>query len=72
MSKKSRKNQDNNTDVWTDEQYEEYLKNLYGIDFIVGYTENGVPYGAMIDENNEMDELITKDSSLDSNDKEPF
>ncbi|HCX04180.1 MAG TPA: hypothetical protein DHM42_06790 [Clostridiales bacterium] len=72
MSKKSTKNQDNNTDVWTDEQYEEYLKNLYGIDFIVGYTENGVPYGAMIDENNEMDELITKDSSLDSNDEEPF
>jgi orotate phosphoribosyltransferase-like protein len=72
MSKKSTKNQDNNTDVWTDEQYEEYLKNLYGIDFIVGYTENGVPYGAMIDENNEMDELITKDSSLDSNEEEPF
>lgn len=72
MSKKSTKNQDNNTDVWTDEQYEEYLKNSYGIDFIVGYTENGVPYGTMIDENNEMDELITKDSSLDSNDEEPF
>lgn len=72
MSKKSTKNQDNNTDVWTDEQYEEYLKNLYGIDFIVGYTENGVPYGAMIDENNEMDEPITKDSSLDSNDELPF
>jgi hypothetical protein len=26
----------------------------------------------MIDENNEMDEPITKDSSLDSNDEEPF
>jgi orotate phosphoribosyltransferase-like protein len=48
------------------------LKNSYGIDFIVGYTENGVPYGTMIDENNEMDEPITKDSSLDSNDELPF
>jgi len=42
------------------------------MDFIAGYTENGVPYGTMIDENNEMDELTTKDSSCDSKDELPF
>ena len=72
MSKESKKNKDSNTDVWTDEGYEENLKGLYGMDYIAGYTENGVPYGTMIDENNEMDELTTKDSSCDSKDELPF
>lgn len=70
MSKnnKSKKNKSNNIDVWTEEQYEEYLKGLYGMDFIAGYTENGLPYGTFIDEDNEGEEIITKDSSFDSSD----
>ena len=34
----------NNPEVWTEEQYEEYMKELYGMKFIAGYTESGVPY----------------------------
>ncbi len=72
-NKKSKKNKSNNIDVWTEEQYEEYLKGLYGMDFIAGYTGNGLPYGTFIDEDNEGEEVITKDRSFDSSDdKLPF
>ncbi|MDF1618413.1 hypothetical protein [Petrocella sp. FN5] len=67
-NRKIKKNKSNNIDVWTEAQYEEYLKGLYGMDFIAGYTENGVPYGTFIDEDNEDEEIITKDSSFDSSD----
>lgn len=74
MSKntKSKKNKFNNAEIWTEEQYEEYLKDIYGVDFIAGFTENGVPYGTFVDENNKDDELISQDISFDSNDEEPF
>lgn len=41
-----------NNDVWSEEQFEQYIKELYGMDFIVGYTENGMPYGIFTDEEN--------------------
>ena len=74
MSKnnKLKKNKFNNAEIWTEEQYEEYLKDIYGMDFIAGFTENGVPYGTFVDENNKDDELISQDISFDSNDKMPF
>ncbi len=74
MSKnnKSKKNKFNNAEIWTEEQYEEYLKDIYGMDFIAGFTENGVPYGTFVDENNKDDELISQDISIDSNDEVPF
>ena len=36
MSKnnKSKKNKFNNVEIWTEEQYEEYLKDIYGMDFV--------------------------------------
>lgn len=48
------------------------MKEICGMDFIAGYTENGVPYGTFIDEDNENDEIIIRDISVDSNDDLPF
>ncbi len=48
--KKTKKSSNNGVEVWTEEQYEEYLKDLYGMEFIAGFTENGVPYGLFSDE----------------------
>lgn len=39
-----------NKDYLTREEYEEYLAGLYGMEFIAGYTEGGVPYGNFIEE----------------------
>jgi len=75
MSKKSKKLKKikfNDVEIWTEEQYEEYLKDIYGMDFIAGFTENGVPYGTFVDENNKDDELISQDISFDSDDDVPF
>lgn len=43
--KKVKKGTINNVEVLTEEQYEEYIEGLYGMEFIAGFTENGVPYG---------------------------
>lgn len=72
MNKKSKKSKFNNAEIWTEEQYDEYLKDIYGMDFIAGFTENGVPYGTFIEENNKDDELISHEVSFDSNDEVPF
>ncbi len=71
-NKKSKKSKNNNSEIWTEEHYEEYLKEIYGMDFIAGFTENGVLYGTFVDENNKDDELISQDISFDSNDEVPF
>ena len=34
-------------------QYEQYMKGLYGLDYIEGYTDSGVPYGLPLEEDNE-------------------
>jgi len=54
-------------EVWKEEQYEEYMKEIYRIKFIAGFTENGVPYGTFADEDNENDKL-----TIDSDDELPF
>ncbi len=41
-----------NKDVCNEEQFEQYMKELYGMDFIAGYTEGGMPYGIFSDEEN--------------------
>lgn len=48
----------NNTETWTEEQYEQYMKELFGMDFIAGYTEGGVPYGIVYNE----ESLFNEDS----------
>ena len=50
---KTNKSSKNNTEMWKEEQNEEYMKELFGLDYIVGYTEGGVPYGIASDEDNE-------------------
>jgi len=71
-NKKSKNSKFNAAEIWTEEQYEQYLKGIYGMDFIAGFTENGVPYGTFIDENDKDYELISQDISFDSNDEVPF
>lgn len=60
MSRKKikQKTNKNNIEMWTEEQYEQYMKELYGMDFIAGYTEGGVPYGIVYNEEN----LFNEDS----------
>ncbi len=48
--KKYKKHTNDNIELWTEEQYEEYLKDLYGMEFIAGFTESGVPYGLFNEE----------------------
>lgn len=48
--KKSKKYLNNKVGSWTEEQYEEYLKELYCMEFIAGFTEGGVPYGIFKDD----------------------
>lgn len=47
MSKlnKVKKAKNSKVEKWTEEQYEEYLLGLYGMEYIAGFTEGGVPYG---------------------------
>ena len=42
---KAKKTKKNDTEIWTEEQYDQCMKGHYGLNFIVGYTEGGVPYG---------------------------
>jgi len=74
QKKKSKKSSCGNAEVWTKEQYEEYLKELYGMEFIAGFTENCVPYGIFYDEDEENDKLEISDiySNTSDNDDLPF
>lgn len=71
MSKKKRKKKSrcNDVVVWTEKQHDEYVKGIYGMDVIAGFTENGVPYGTYVDENDKHDILISQNSSFDSIDE---
>lgn len=70
--KKSKKVKSNNVEVLTEEQYEEYVEELYGMDFIAGFTENGVPFGTFIDEVEENEEKINRDILNDPDEELPF
>lgn len=66
--KKKRKNKMIDSDVWTEEEYDEYMADLYGLEFIAGYTESGVPYGIAKEE-----ESVSESIIHDYNDEEiPF
>lgn len=68
MSSKMKKKRTykNDNKIWTEEQYEQYMENLYGLDFIAGFTDGGVPYGIPLD--------IDSEENLYNNDSEelPF
>lgn len=46
-NKKIKKTKNSKVEIWTEEQYEEYLSELYGMEYIAGFTEGGIPYGAL-------------------------
>lgn len=43
--KKVKKTKNSKVEIWTEEKYEEYLAGVYGMEYIAGFTEGGVPYG---------------------------
>lgn len=71
--KKSKKHTNNKVERWTEEQAEEYLKGIYGMEFIAGFTESGVPYG-IFEEDLEIDTDMSEkyDKFDDSYDEMPF
>jgi hypothetical protein len=70
-NKKSQKHTNKNVEVWTEEQYEEYLKELYGMAFIAGFTEGGVPYG-LFNEEEEIYMVEKLDNPYEPDDELPF
>jgi hypothetical protein len=48
--KKTKKTKNGEVEIWTEEQYEEYLAGLYGMEYIAGFTEGGIPYGVFKEE----------------------
>ena len=60
-----------NVEVWTEEQYEEYMKELYDMEFIAGFTEGGVPYGIFNDDDDDID-ITDGYSNISDNDELPF
>ncbi len=69
--KKRKKGAGINIEEWTEEQYEEYLKGLYGMEYIAGYTDGGMPYGIFRDEDDDV-EFDSTDSMSDSDEGIPF
>ncbi len=58
--KKHTKNKKSNPDIWTEEDYDTYMAVLYDLEYVAGYTPNGVPYGVKIDNDD------TEDSEYDN------
>ena len=69
--KKSKKHTNNKVERWTEEQSEEYLKGIYGMEFIAGFTESGVPYG-IFEEDLEIDKIDESEKLNDSFDEMSF
>jgi len=69
--KKSKKHINNNVEIWTEKQYEEYLQDLYGMEVIAGFTEGGVPYG-LFREDVETYRQNKSDNPRDFDDEMPF
>lgn len=68
---KGKKTGDSKVEIWTEEQYEDYLAELYGMEYVAGFTEGGIPYGVLKEDlevygENEIDDL------RDSDDEVPF
>lgn len=66
--KKSKKHKNNKVERWTEEQY---LKGIYGMEFIAGFTEGGVPYG-IFEDDLEMDMVDEYEKAQDYYDEMPF
>lgn len=73
MSKKRKykRRTNDNLEVWSENQYEEYLKGVYGMEFIAGFTEGGVPYGLFYEEI-ETNIVEKSENICESDDEIPF
>ena len=73
MSKKRKykRRTNDNLEVWSENQYEEYLKGIYGMEFIAGFTEGGVPYGLFYEEI-ETNIVEKSENICESDDEIPF
>ncbi|WP_409228488.1 hypothetical protein [Gudongella sp. SC589] len=72
MGKKKKKNKkEDKVEIWTEEQYEDYLKSLYGMEFIAGFTESGVPFGSFEGDDYKPG-IPEKEDELDEDDDLPF
>jgi hypothetical protein len=70
MSRK-KKSKNNNVEKWIGEQYEEYLSGLYGMGYITGFTEGGIPYG-IFEEDIEQYEISTPNNNSNNDNEIPF
>lgn len=68
-TKKSKRSTKNKAQIR--EEYEDYLAKLYGLDFIAGYTEGGVPYGTFSEDKEENGEKKLNNNNY-SDDEIPF
>ena len=69
--KKYKRRTNDNLEVWSENQYEEYLKGIYGMEFIEGFTEGGVPYGLFYEEI-ETNIVEKSENICESDDEIPF
>lgn len=69
--KKYKRRTNDNLEVWSENQYEEYLKGVYGMEFIAGFTEGGVPYGLFYEEI-ETNIVEKSENICESDDEIPF
>lgn len=62
MPRKKRPAPNIGSELWTEKQYEEYMANLYGMECIIGFTENGMPYGIFNDilENDAGEDIVVQ------------
>jgi len=44
-------------EVWLDHQYDDYMKDQYGMEYVAGFTESGVPYGVISKEENDKSDV---------------
>lgn len=67
MKKKNKRDKKNNynSEVWTEEEYDDYMAGIYGFDYISGYTDSGVPYGIRKEEKAERNPVENKKISSD-------
>lgn len=70
-NKKSKKHEFKNVEVWTEGQYEEYLKELYCMEYIAGFTDGGLPYG-LFNEEEKMYIVDKIDNPPELDDELPF
>lgn len=69
-NKRNNKKKVSDKEVMTEEEYDEYMAELYGFDSIAGYTDGGVPFGISHEEIEETQ--ANNNKQFDPDDEIPF